>query len=169
MDVRLHGERYLTRRQPNHQTFPRVHQNLVEYGSLRTAKSTNTQIRRGCVACCGPKSIVRALSTERSRPSCTSDPCAESAECQSMLRRCCLVPQTEQMQDTLCLLAFVVALRSLQPPSLFRRTSALVRSLATFLRLPRFLKIVFNVAIGLSSSKSADWEYSVGIINGCCP
>ncbi|GFX08369.1 hypothetical protein TNCV_3268581 [Trichonephila clavipes] len=33
--VRLHGERYPMRRQPNHQTFARVHQNLVEYGSFR--------------------------------------------------------------------------------------------------------------------------------------
>ncbi|GFW01121.1 hypothetical protein TNCV_1763591 [Trichonephila clavipes] len=33
--VRLHGERYLTRRQPNHQTFAREHQNLAEQGSFR--------------------------------------------------------------------------------------------------------------------------------------
>ncbi|GFX75550.1 hypothetical protein TNCV_4714571 [Trichonephila clavipes] len=34
--VRLYGERYLTRRQPNPQTFTRVHQNLEEHGSFRT-------------------------------------------------------------------------------------------------------------------------------------
>ncbi|GFW07589.1 DUF4817 domain-containing protein [Trichonephila clavipes] len=34
-DVRLYRERYPTRRQPNHQTFARVHQNLVERGSFR--------------------------------------------------------------------------------------------------------------------------------------
>ncbi|GFV47601.1 DUF4817 domain-containing protein [Trichonephila clavipes] len=33
--VRLYRERYPTRRQPNHQTFARVHQNLVERGSFR--------------------------------------------------------------------------------------------------------------------------------------
>ncbi|GFW95002.1 hypothetical protein TNCV_1465001 [Trichonephila clavipes] len=33
--IRLHGERYLTRRQPNHRTFARVHQNLAEHGSFR--------------------------------------------------------------------------------------------------------------------------------------
>ncbi|GFY32446.1 uncharacterized protein TNCV_3559541 [Trichonephila clavipes] len=33
--VRLYRERYLTRRQPNHQTFAWVHQNLVERGSFR--------------------------------------------------------------------------------------------------------------------------------------
>ncbi|GFW46040.1 DUF4817 domain-containing protein [Trichonephila clavipes] len=33
--VRLYRERYLTRRKPNHQTFARVHQNLVERGSFR--------------------------------------------------------------------------------------------------------------------------------------
>ncbi|GFV01340.1 general transcription factor II-I repeat domain-containing protein 2B [Trichonephila clavipes] len=35
--VRLYRERYPTRRQPNHQTFARVHQNLVERGSFRAA------------------------------------------------------------------------------------------------------------------------------------
>lgn len=33
--VRLYGERYPTRRQPNHQTFARVHQSLAEHGSFR--------------------------------------------------------------------------------------------------------------------------------------
>ncbi|GFU31608.1 hypothetical protein TNCV_1235021 [Trichonephila clavipes] len=33
--VRLFRERYPTWRQPNHQTFARVHQNLVERGSFR--------------------------------------------------------------------------------------------------------------------------------------
>ncbi|GFV73483.1 DUF4817 domain-containing protein [Trichonephila clavipes] len=33
--VRLYRERYPTRRQQNHQTFSRVHQNLVERGSFR--------------------------------------------------------------------------------------------------------------------------------------
>ncbi|GFU83525.1 hypothetical protein TNCV_4217851 [Trichonephila clavipes] len=33
--VRLYGERYPTRRQPNHQTLARVHQNLAEHGSFR--------------------------------------------------------------------------------------------------------------------------------------
>ncbi|GFW05562.1 DUF4817 domain-containing protein [Trichonephila clavipes] len=33
--VRLYRERYPTRRQPNHQMFVRVHQNLVERGSFR--------------------------------------------------------------------------------------------------------------------------------------
>ncbi|GFV78557.1 hypothetical protein TNCV_1888631 [Trichonephila clavipes] len=34
--VWLYGKRYLTKRQPNHQTFTRVYQNLAEYGSFRT-------------------------------------------------------------------------------------------------------------------------------------
>ncbi|GFX18375.1 transposable element Tc3 transposase [Trichonephila clavipes] len=33
--VPLYGERYSTRRQPNHQMFTRVHQNLEEHGSFR--------------------------------------------------------------------------------------------------------------------------------------
>ncbi|GFX82473.1 hypothetical protein TNCV_2166211 [Trichonephila clavipes] len=33
--VRLHGERYPTRWQLNHQVFARMHQNLVEHGSFR--------------------------------------------------------------------------------------------------------------------------------------
>ncbi|GFW69938.1 hypothetical protein TNCV_1403911 [Trichonephila clavipes] len=33
--VQLYGGKYPTRRQPNHQTFSRVHQNLVEHGSFR--------------------------------------------------------------------------------------------------------------------------------------
>ncbi|GFT37843.1 hypothetical protein TNCV_4129021 [Trichonephila clavipes] len=33
--VQLYGERYSTRQQPNHQTFTRVYQNLVEHGSFR--------------------------------------------------------------------------------------------------------------------------------------
>ncbi|GFU80198.1 hypothetical protein TNCV_1091481 [Trichonephila clavipes] len=35
--VRLYRERYPTRRQPNHQTFARVHQNLAGRGSFRAA------------------------------------------------------------------------------------------------------------------------------------
>ncbi|GFT76615.1 uncharacterized protein TNCV_3678501 [Trichonephila clavipes] len=39
--ARLFGERYPTRRQPNHQTFARGHQNLAEHGSFRaTIEST---------------------------------------------------------------------------------------------------------------------------------
>ncbi|GFV28719.1 hypothetical protein TNCV_3986691 [Trichonephila clavipes] len=35
--IRLYGERYPTRQQPNHQTFTQVQENLVEHG--RTARS----------------------------------------------------------------------------------------------------------------------------------
>ncbi|GFY35770.1 hypothetical protein TNCV_4841471 [Trichonephila clavipes] len=35
VSVRLFGKRYSTRRQPNHLTFARVHQNLAEHGSFR--------------------------------------------------------------------------------------------------------------------------------------
>ncbi|GFW28291.1 hypothetical protein TNCV_4639581 [Trichonephila clavipes] len=35
--VRLYGERYPTKWQPNHQTFARVHQNLVEQGFFKIA------------------------------------------------------------------------------------------------------------------------------------
>ncbi|GFW72316.1 hypothetical protein TNCV_703531 [Trichonephila clavipes] len=41
--VRLYGERYPTRRQPNYQTFARVYQNLVEHGSL-TATTDDTPV-----------------------------------------------------------------------------------------------------------------------------
>ncbi|GFT06454.1 hypothetical protein TNCV_3355911 [Trichonephila clavipes] len=34
VNVRLYGERYSTRKQPNDQTFARVHQNLAEHGSF---------------------------------------------------------------------------------------------------------------------------------------
>ncbi|GFT10388.1 hypothetical protein TNCV_3736081 [Trichonephila clavipes] len=41
--VRLSGERYPTRWQPNHPTFDRVHQNLLEHGTL-IAKIYDTPI-----------------------------------------------------------------------------------------------------------------------------
>ncbi|GFW91798.1 hypothetical protein TNCV_3400581 [Trichonephila clavipes] len=46
--VRLFGERYLTRRQPDHQTFIRVHQNLAEHGSFRTVIESTERLRTAC-------------------------------------------------------------------------------------------------------------------------
>ncbi|GFU31323.1 hypothetical protein TNCV_8721 [Trichonephila clavipes] len=40
--VRLYGERYPTRWPPNHQTFIRVQQNLVEHGSFRATIDDTT-------------------------------------------------------------------------------------------------------------------------------
>ncbi|GFX28992.1 hypothetical protein TNCV_3030351 [Trichonephila clavipes] len=40
--VWLHGERYSTRREPNHQTFARVYQNLAEHGSFRATIDNTT-------------------------------------------------------------------------------------------------------------------------------
>ncbi|GFT41032.1 DUF4817 domain-containing protein [Trichonephila clavipes] len=45
-DVRLYRERYPTRRQPNHQTFARVHQNLLHEGFLATDVPTPAPILR---------------------------------------------------------------------------------------------------------------------------
>ncbi|GFX44504.1 hypothetical protein TNCV_4713301 [Trichonephila clavipes] len=44
--VRLYGERYPMKRQPNYQTFTWVHQNLVEHESF-TATIDNTPVNRG--------------------------------------------------------------------------------------------------------------------------
>ncbi|GFW17236.1 hypothetical protein TNCV_1957071 [Trichonephila clavipes] len=50
------------------------------------------------------------------------------------------------------------------------RPEALVSSIGTFLRLPRFLQLVFSVGIGLSNSRNgaADFENSVGTIDELC-
>ncbi|GFY10225.1 hypothetical protein TNCV_2629041 [Trichonephila clavipes] len=79
-----------------------------------------------------------------------------------------------------CLLALAAALRFAPTPSLRLlfttlyfvegRPSALVSSLATFLRLPRFPQVVFSFRIGLISSKkdAADCENSVLTVDEQC-
>ncbi|GFU70119.1 hypothetical protein TNCV_5057131 [Trichonephila clavipes] len=78
-----------------------------------------------------------------------------------------------------CLLALSAAVRfaptpSLRPPlaTLFveAKTSALVSSLETFLRFPRFPQVVFSDGIELISTKSdvADCEDTVMIIDEPC-
>ncbi|GFV65029.1 hypothetical protein TNCV_763711 [Trichonephila clavipes] len=49
--VQLYEERYPTRRQPNNQTFPRVHQNLAEHRSFRaTIDDTTVNSEKDLVA-----------------------------------------------------------------------------------------------------------------------
>ncbi|GFT26801.1 hypothetical protein TNCV_3709861 [Trichonephila clavipes] len=84
------------------------------------------------------------------------------------------------MQDAFYLLALTVVLHF--PPTSYLRTplaifffveaitSALVSSLPTFFRHPRFPQVDFNVVIGLRSSKkkAADYENSVMTIHDPC-
>ncbi|GFS76946.1 hypothetical protein TNCV_3756211 [Trichonephila clavipes] len=76
--VQLYGERYPTRRQSNHQTFTRVHQNLVEHRYFRVTIS-NTLVD-------SEMDLVTRISNAASRI-CEKPSIFEHGR-QSMSRRC---------------------------------------------------------------------------------